>query len=173
MAINVTTVYTKENLIKFNDYIAKSRKVFWSIGTVWTAILIITYVLFNFKWRIHEPFVNTITYVYIVLDLFYIYSYFIHPRLSVKKSKFLNSVIKYSFNEDSFQTEVESQEINETATVKYSVIKKIVKQKEHVYLLVSRVQGHIVDVSDLDEEQLSQLKALLKTKVPAKKFKWK
>ena len=173
MPINVTTVYTKENLIKFNDYIAKSKKVFWSIVTVWTVILISAYILFNFKWGIDDPFVNTITYVYIGLDLFCIYNNFIRARLRVKKAKNLNAVIKLSFNEDSFQTEVESQEINETATVKYSVIKKIVKQKETVYLLVSRFQGHIVDVSELNEEQLAQLKALLQTKVPAKKFKWK
>lgn len=173
MPINVTTAYTKENLIRFNDYIAKSRKVFWAIGAVWTVILLITYVLFNFKWRIHEPIVNIITYVYIGLDLFCIYNYFIHARLRVKKSKNLNAVIRFTFNEDSFQTEVESQEISETATLKYSVIKKIVKQKDAIYLLVSRFQGNIVDVSELDEEQLAQLKALLQTKVPAKKFKWK
>lgn len=173
MPINVTTVYTKENLIKFNDYIARSKKVFWSIVTVWTVILLITYVIFNFKWGIHDPIVNALTYVYIGLDLFCIYNNFIHARLRVKKSKNLNAVIKLSFNEDSFQTEVESQEINETATLKYSVIKKIIKKKDTIYLLVSRFQGHIVDVSELDEEQLAQLKALLQTKVPAKKFKWK
>lgn len=173
MPINVTSVYTKERLLKLSNYMVRRKKVFWSVMAVCTTFILSVYCLFNFVWAITDSSINLCTYLILVWDVIYIYFYLIHPKFSIKKAKNLNAEIKFTFDEEFFKTEVSSSEIEEIATSKYSVIKKIVKNGSDIYLVVSRTQAIIVDTSALPEEELAQLKKLLQSKIPEKKFKWK
>ena len=173
MTINVTSVYTKERLLKLNNYMVKTKKFLWIIMALCTILDLSAYCLFNFVWAINDSTINLGTYLILVWDAMFVFGYLILPRISIKKAKNLNAEIKFSFDEESFKTEFSSSEIEENSTTKYSVIKKIVKNGSDIYLFVSRVQALIVDASALPEEDLAQLKKLLQSKVPEKKFKWK
>ena len=45
MPINVKTIYTKDRMLKFNNYVVASKKLFWSAMSILTFIIAVEYIL--------------------------------------------------------------------------------------------------------------------------------
>ena len=172
MPINVTTVYTIEKLLKVNRVIASTKKLFWIIMAICSAVVIGAGI---FLWLMDEMSVDIIICVVsvIAIDAIYLFCYLVLPHLTVKKAKNLNTGIKYTFEEDCFRTEAANAYSNETATMQYSILKKILKKDDALYLFITSNMAYIVDISSLSDEQTDLLKGLLGSKLPGKKLKWR
>lgn len=171
MPINITTVYTKERLIRFNDYVAASKKALWALVALVTFYIVTEF----FRAAIHGVLtpLKTMCFIWIVvMNLAYIFMSFILPRIKVGKSPTLGLVINYTFDVDTYTSKVSNALIKDESTMDYSTIFKIVKNGEDLYLMVNRYRGLVVDLSQMTGEQKSMLKNVLQTKIEPKKFKW-
>ncbi len=171
MPINVTTVYTKERLIRFNDYIATSKKILWVLVALVTFYIVTEF----FRAAVHGVLtpLKTMCFIWIVvMDLVYIFMSFVLPRIKINKSPTLGLVINYTFDVDTYTSKVSNVLIKEESTMDYSTIFKIVKNGEDLYLMVNRYRGVVVDLSQLTGEQKSLLKEAIQAKIEPKKFKW-
>ncbi len=172
MPINITTVYTKERLLQFSKVIASMKKLFWIFMALCTVFVI---GVGAFAWMLSNEMSLDIMICIIsiiVLDTIYLFFYVIWPHITVGKAKNLNTVVKYAFEEDSFRTEAVNAYSNEKATVQYSILNKIVKTDDNLYLFISSHQAYIVDLEPLSAEQTDILKGLLESKISPKKIKW-
>lgn len=172
MPIQLTTVYSRETLIKFQNYSVASKKLFWTVMILCTA-LIIGEVALALALDIMSTTLMLCVALLLWVDLVYIFAYLILPRLTLKKSKLLDTVVDYTFSEDSFEMHAQNEYASDSSTVKYSMLSKVGKKGRGLYLYINRSQAFIADLSALSEEQIALLKTTLKSHLPAKKIKWR
>jgi hypothetical protein len=172
MPVSVNTVYTKERLLRFNNYVMASKKLTWilfGICTLWVAACFIVLAALGLT----DSTVTLCMVLLLVMDITYVLCAFVLPRFTLGKSKSLNTEVRYTFGDDSFELCAVNQYANETSVVRYTAIAKVGKKDTDLYLFISRQQGYIVDLSALPDEQETLLRRLLASKIPDKKFKWK
>ena len=171
MPIQVTTVYTKEKLRAFIKYSAASKKVFWSIMIICSLLMIALLTLSALLDILSTTLILCAVYLTFI-DLVYILAFFILPHMSLKKSKQLNMVVKYAFSEDSFEMHAHSDYLDDTSTVKYTVLHKAAKKGSTLYLYPTRAQAFIVDLTVLSDEEIALLKDILSTHLKPRRLKW-
>ena len=172
MPVSVNTVYTKERLLRFNNYVMASKKLTWilfGICTLWVAACFIVLAALGLT----DSTVTLCMVLLLVMDITYVLCAFVLPRFTLGKAKSLNTEVRYTFGDDSFELCAVNQFANETSVVRYAAIVKVGKKDTDLYLFISRQQGYIVDLSALPDEQVTLLRRLLAGKIPEKKFKWK
>ena len=171
MPINVTTVYTKERLLRLSNFVQQSRLWFWIITAVASLLVIAIYFF-----AVFNDFVNfEITFWFCVVlffDVFYMFLIFVLPRLMIKKAKNVGTVLEFSFNEENFLIHAVNEHVDESATVKYSMVTKVCNNRDDVYLFISPRQAYIVDLGNSSYEDQVALKRLLQDKVAPGRFKW-
>lgn len=172
MKIESTTVYTKKRLLRFSDYNASSRTLFWC-----AVVLINLCVFFSV---LHSALTFTVSSmdvfmtVYIVLmDILLPCLYFLLPRVTVKKAKNMNADVNYAFEDEGLSLNVKTEQISESSSVKYAALYKVAENKQDLYLYMARNKGFIVDISAFTAEQKASLKAALVNSLGEKKVKWK
>ncbi len=168
MQIDVTTVYTKKRLLRFNYYVAAQKKLLWIAVIITTVFAIAELVAGNLS-----SDTRFIMYMLLFFDFFEIFLYLVLPIISVNKSKNKNVTIHYSFTENEIRTHFDTGAVNEAAVRKYDTLVKLVKNKNDLYLFIDKNHAFLVDVSALDAEQLENLKVILASKLSSKKFNWK
>ena len=171
MPIHITTVYTKERLRAFINYSAASKKLFWSIMIVCTALMVALLIL-SAMLDILTPTLITGAIFLGWLDFLYIFAFVILPRIMLKKSKQLNTVVEYAFDESHFEMHAHSDYMDDTSTIKYAALHKAAKKGSSLYLYPNRTQAFIVDLTALSEEQNARLKAILELHFKPQKIKW-
>ena len=171
MELKISTVYTKQRLLRFNDYFWKQRKVFFSFMAACT-LLIWACVGFLIMINALTDTVVLCGAMVTLMDLAYLFGAFVLPRLA-KKSPSVDAVLTYVFKDGEINISAETAQESSTATMKYPAIIKVGKKDDDVYLFISKRQGYIVDVSALSEIELLALKALVTSHLPARKVKWK
>ena len=171
MFVELTTVYDKKRILAFNDYIARSKKGFWIFMGVCTFIVLGAV---GFVAALGDLDMTMIMLLGLVLlvDALEVFIYVVFPRVTLKKNKNVGTNIKYTFREDNFEIVAENPNMHETATIKYSIIKKIRRNGNDVYLFISNFQCYIVDVSELSPLQVGEFKALIAQNIDSKKIKW-
>ena len=170
MPINTSTVYTRERLIKFNDHMASRHKFLSILVGVCTVIVLLAFALNCVMGDVSTNMIIMLCAM-LVLDLIVVLMYWVLPRIIVKKEKNLNYVINYSFEEDQFTIDVQSDEVCEKSTLKYSFLTAIERGKSgDIYLFIQHNQAYIVDTSELSYENIFQLRSIFNRN--AKKFKW-
>ena len=171
MPINITTIYTKERLFQFHRFVWASKKLFWIILAVCT-IIILGNCLF-LLW-LDADFTDILFFLFFVIfvDATYLFCAFILPRFTLKKAKNLNTTVNYSFDTDCFHIQSTNAYVAEALTIQYSLLTKVEKKQSELYLLVSRHQAFIVDLSNISPEQEANLKDILSANIPQKKLKW-
>ena len=172
MPVSVNTVYTKERLLRFNNYVMASKKLTWilfGICTLWVAVCFIVLTALGLT----DSTVTLCMILLIVIDITYVLCAFVIPRFTLSKAKHRNTEVHYAFGDDSFELCAVNQYANETSVVRYSAIAMVGKKDTDLYLFISRQQGYIVDLSALSDEQITLLRETLAGKIPDKKFKWK
>lgn len=170
MPIEATTVYTQERLLRFQNHLARLRKVTWILSAVVTLLLLILSILSivligNFTLLIYLFFM-------LFLDAFYVFCFVIYPRITIKKSNALNAKVHFAFEEETLHAEATTESSSESSTLKYTSLVKICKKENELYLFIAPQRAFIVDLSDFSEEQICTLKSVLQTKIKPKKFKW-
>ena len=171
MPLRIHTVYTKERLLGFNDFIAKSKRFFLLMMLIASIIVCGSAVLVFLM----DGFDGTMLFymlLVLLMDALYLFLSFGLSRVMLKKNKSLDTVIEYSFDIDSFSFKAENQYANEDVTVKYAAIVKALKNKSDLYLFITPQQAYIVDLSTLSREEYTTLKDVIAARVPAKKNRW-
>ena len=171
MPIHITTVYTKERLRAFINYSAASKKLFWSIMVVCT-VLMVALLVFAATWNILSTSLIMCAFYLVLIDLIYLFAFLILPRITLKKSKQLNTVIEYAFAENSFEMHAHSDYMDDTSTIKYTALHKAAKKGSFLYLYPNRTQAFIVDLTSVSEEQVAILKDILELHFKPQKIKW-
>lgn len=171
MEIKVSTVYTKDRLVRFNRFYAAQKKFFWILLAVCTAIIIFDIVLLALLDALTETIIFSAFMVFIV-DVMSVITSFVLPNATVKKSPSIDAKLEYSFTEDSFVVSAEAKNMSDSVTIKYPALVSVAK-KEDVYLFISKRQCYIVDISSLTDLEILALKSLVTSHLSPKKVKWK
>ena len=172
MEIKVSTVYTKDRLVRFNKFYAAQRKFFWIFLAVCTAIIIFDIVLLYFLDALTETIIFSAFMVFVV-DVTSVITSFVLPNATVKKSPSIDAKLEYSFAEDSFVVSAEAKNMSDSVTIKYPALVSVAQKDGDVYLFISKRQGYIVDISSLTELEVLALKSLVTSHLPPKKVQWK
>ena len=171
MPIHITTIYTKERLRAFINYSAASKKFFWIIMVACT-VLMAALLVFAATWNILSTSLIMCAFYLVLIDLIYLFAFLILPRITLKKSKQLNTVVEYAFTENSFEMHAHSDYMDDTSTIKYTALHKATKKGPFLYLYPNRTQAFIVDLTSVSEEQIALLKDILSAQFTPRKLKW-
>ena len=146
MPIQVTTVYTKERLLRFNNFVVRSKGWMWILMAACTLIVGAAYgLLLSLGER--DRMVEWGFFFILFLDLFYFSMTVLLPRFTVKKAKNLDTSVQYAFDVDAFFAEAKNQYVDEKTTVKYTMLKRVVCRDGELYLLISSVPPSFINAS--------------------------
>ena len=172
MPIELKTVYTKDRLLKFNKVVAASKKWFWTLMIICSLLVISAFIFFAIVDELSSTTIAGLIFV-IAMDITYFILYFVAPHFSINKSKILNMVIDYTFDNDTITSHAVNSYINETSTIKYPLIFKVIKKDYELYLFTSRNRAMLVDISSLSSGQIALLKNTIESQIASKKINWK
>ena len=172
MEIKVTTVHNKKRMIKYSDYFAGMRKPFLIFDLICTVVLLACDVFLIMLSALTFELI-LMTALVIFVDLLMVASFWVIPRIAIKKSHNTDAVLSYVFCDDGADFTAESMMIKESGSFKYPAIIKVCKNDTDVYLFISKRQAYIVDISELSEIETLAFKALVTAHLPARKVKWK
>lgn len=172
MELKISTVYTKERLLRFNDYYWTQRKAFFAFMAGCTLLVWACVAFLAFMNALSET-VAFCGVMVTLMDAAYLFAAFLLPRLTANKATSIGAVLDFAFKDGEMDIVAETNKERSTSTIKYPAIVKVGKKKDDVYLFISKRQGYIVDTSELSEIELLALKALVTSHLPARKIKWK
>ncbi len=172
MELKISTVYTKQRLVRFNDYYWMQRKAFFAFMAGGTLLIWACVAFLAFMNALSET-VAFCGVMVTLMDAAYLFAAFLLPRLTANKATSIGAVLDFVFKDGEMDIVAETNKERSTSTIKYPAIVKVGKKKTDVYLFVSKRQGYIVDTSELSEIELLALKALVTSHLPARKVKWK
>ena len=168
MKLTARTVNNKERLIRFSNYAGLHKLGLWLALLAATVFVTIPFVL-QFTGQGIDARVIIGFCLVTGLDFFYVSSYFIIPRATLKKSPLLGVTIVFTFLDSIFAMDALTKKGSDRSTFRYSDLVKIAESKEDLYLYITKNQAFIVDKSNFTEEELSELKAYIKSKIPSTK----
>lgn len=158
--------------MRANDYYWSQRKLFWGIMIFYTLVIAACTAFL----AMHDTLTDTIKFccfMIAVMDIVLLFSAFVAPRLKVNKSNALDATLNYTFKDVEVAVNVDSKDITDSATIKYSAFVKVGKNGDDVYLFISNRQWYTVDLSSLTDLEVLALKSLVTSHLPPKKVKWK
>ncbi|MBR4053334.1 MAG: hypothetical protein IKK06_00880 [Clostridia bacterium] len=169
--MTVTTVYTKERLLQFNNYVLRSRKFSnWVMGIATVITILGTLLVYCFDAL--DTTVILCFFTVIGLNLVQVFLSVVLPRLTVGKSKILGTEIQYTFEETGFRYRSFGQYTKEEGTVQYALLKRAEKRGKELYLMLNNISGNLVDLSILSDYEEDELRKLLEKSLGTKKVKW-
>jgi len=166
MNLTVKTVYSKERLLRFANFVAFRKLFMWIILAIVTILATIPFVFQFTTIGINGNIILGFCLI-LLADLFYVFSYFIAPRMTINKSPSLGVAINYTFLDSVFLMDSSSKAGAEKATLNYTSLLKVKESKTDIYLYISRNQAYIVDKSEMTEEQATELFSFLNNKLEA------
>ena len=172
MELKIKTLYDKKAILNLNIYVLKTKKVLlWAVGISHFMILA-EILLFAFAGTNLPSITYPVLAVLALMDLFYIFLYFIAPRISIKKNKAMNTVLEYCFYDSEFTIKAKNRYIDEFSTVKYSRIERVGRYKKYLYLFIAANTAYVVDISGVSAEDKLALRQKISFYVSPKKIKW-
>ncbi|MBQ9130871.1 MAG: YcxB family protein [Clostridia bacterium] len=169
--MTVTTLYTRERLLQFNNFVLRSRRFFnWTMGIATLLTLLSTLLVYCY-----DALDSTILICFFTvlgLDLVQVLLSVVLPRLNVGKSKILGMEIEYTFEETGFHYRSSGQFAKEEGTVQYAMVKRAEKQGKELYLMLNNISGNLVDLSTLSDYEEDELRKLLEKSLGTKRVKW-
>ena len=97
MPITVSTVYTKERLIRLQHFTAANKPVFWTFMAICT-LLVAGCWIWLVSLSLPVDHFNIYLFYIFLLDALMLFLYFVLPYLTVKKSKSLDATLTYTFD---------------------------------------------------------------------------
>ena len=169
MKFSNRTVYDKERLIRFNNFIILKKRFFWLLMIVCTVLVFGSFAL-TLALRIYDSTILLCFSLIVLLDVTYIFCYFVLPRFTVNKAVGLNTNILFEFQEDTFKLSATNKNGIESSELNYSSIIKVMESKCDIYLFISKRQGYILDKSGFEVGCPEELLEFLKGKnIPYKR----
>ena len=102
MKFSNRTVYDKERLIRFNNFIILKKRFFWLFMIVCTVLVFGSFAL-TLALRIYDSTILLCFALTIFIDITYVLGYLVLPRFTVNKAVGLNTNILFEFQEDTFK----------------------------------------------------------------------
>ncbi len=146
MKFSVQTVYDKERLLRFNSFVALTKRVFWSLMIVCTVLITVAFAISLAL----DPQYNTTWLCFgLVLfsDIICVFCSFILPRFTINKAVGLNADIVYEFDEVTFKISATIKSGTEASELNYSAIVKVMESEQDIYLFISQRQAYVLDKS--------------------------
>ncbi len=171
MPIETTTVYTKERLMRFQDYIFSARKIQFIFSAAISVICLLCAVLMIVLWGDFKLFLECLL-LFVFISI-YNFAMYLLPRLLIRKAKNMNAEVHFSFGETAVRTSTTSAIGSEETSLYYTAFHKIGKKRNELYLFLDARRAMIVDLAPLSEEQIQSIKNLLEPHFKPRKFKWK
>ena len=169
MKFSNRTVYDKERLIRFNNFIVLKKRFFWLFMIVCTVLVFGSFAL-TLALRIYDSTILLCFALIIVIDITYVLGYLVLPRFTVNKAVGLNTNILFEFQEDTFKLSATNKNGTDSSELNYSSIIKVMESKYDIYLFISKRQGYILDKSGFEAGCPEELLEFLKGKnIPYKR----
>lgn len=163
------TIYDKERLIRFNNFVALRKRIFWSFMIVCTVLTSISFVL-TLALKSYDLTIFICFAIIVVIDTTFVFCYFILPRITINKAITLNADIFFEFKEDTFKISATTKNGAESSKLNYSAIIKVMESNQDIYLYISTRQAYIVDKSGFNSGCPSEFVNFLKGKnIPYKR----
>jgi len=171
MEIKATTINNYETIKKYNKaFVYRNSRFYISIFVLllflgWTVFIIYA------SGDIIMSILNL--FVFLFLLTLMLYRWFIKPKMRYKKSntKLKDIRSEYVFTEDLIHLTSKTESYSGSAEIQYSVIQNVCETAEFIYLYVNKHTAYIVDKKNIENGTVLELRNLLISKLPAKKYK--
>lgn len=169
MPIEATTVYTPDLMYRYQRSMGPSTLSIILICSICSFIGLMNILLMI---MIDEDLTFAIGCMvfFLIMDAIGLFATFGLPKIAAKKTP--NARIHYTFYQDGFTLTATTDHGTESASNRYSVVTKVIKKGNDLYLLISNLQAFIVDLSALHPAQVAQLHGIMQMHLPANKIKW-
>ncbi len=164
MNLSVSTFYDKDRLLRFSAFSGLRRIGMWVFFAIASIFVTVGFILQFLGMGIDGTVIFCFVIVWLV-DLFYLFSYFVLPRLTVKKMPLLGVKIDFLFLDSIFVMTSVTNRGEDKSTFKYSELHKIIEAKYDLYLYITKHQAFILDKTNLSEEQIKELKDHIQGKI--------
>lgn len=171
MTIEISTLYTKDLLLRYQNFITKKKIAFWCIILAANLLLLASETLLFVLTLDPLVYINTYSIIMVLMDLWILFVFFLLPRLTVKKWQSLGTTVIFSFEEESFHYHAANTGINETTSIDYNLLAKVYRNGDTLYLMNTKNTGYIVDISGCTAEEIQVLHERFRALGP-KKCKW-
>lgn len=176
MEIKTKTEYTVERLIRFNNTHVLKNKLRWILYISATVVLLVLFVFSIVKGISNGDYGRMALYggifvVMIALDIYTVIASFVLPRSKIKNAPIVGATLSVTFREDGIVVLGHSKGADSNSAHSYLSLQTIIKKGADLYLYVNKSNAYIVDLSQLTEEEIKQIKQRITVKV--KDTKWK
>ena len=173
MELKLKTIYDKGAILDLNLHVLKSKRLtLVAVGIAHLAVILEYIVCLACGWDLPSV-IYTVSAVLLAIDFFYLFVYFIAPRISLKKNKVLGAVIEYCFYDSVFTLKAKNKYIDESSTLRYASIERVERGKKHLFLFIAQSTAYIVDLSGVEREDELMLRDKISSALSSKKIRWK
>ena len=163
MRFSATTVYSRELLADFNKFVALEKKWFWIWLSVCTVLTLSAFILMLSLGTFNKTVFFGLLLV-LFIDVFYLLSTFVIPKITVKKSPVLDATVNFEFYTDVFTASATTKTSRDTAEHRYAAIVKARETKDVFYLYIAKQQAYVVDKSTLKPNSVDDFRVFLKNR---------
>lgn len=169
MKFSNRTIYDKERLIRFNNFVALRKRFFWIFMIVCTILVSISFAL-TLALKGYDSTILLCFALIVVVDITYAFCSLILPRITINKAAALNADILFEFQEDTFKISATTKNATESSELNYSALIKVMESSRDIYLYISTRQAYILDKSGFNFGCPNEFVKFLKDKnIPYKK----
>ena len=108
MRFSNRTIYDKDRLIRFTNFVVLKKKIFWVIMIVCTVLVSIAFA-WDLALNSYDPIILLCFGLVILLDMTYVFCSLILPRFTINKAVALNADIVFEFQDDIFKISATSK----------------------------------------------------------------
>ena len=170
MKLTSRTLNDRDRLLRFSNYVGLHKIKLWLILLAVTALVTVPFILQFTGFGVDAKVIIAFCLVLIV-DIFYLVSYFVVPRYALNRSPLLGLTIVFTFLDSIFAMDALTKKGSDRSTFKYSELVKVRESKQDLYLYITKSQAFIVDKSGFSEEELTELKNYINSKIEGKNAK--
>ena len=170
MKLTSRTLNDRDRLLRFSNYVGLHKIKLWLILLAVTALVTVPFILQFTGFGVDAKVIIAFCLVLIV-DIFYLVSYFVVPRYALNRSPLLGLTIVFTFLDSIFAMDALTKKGSDRSTFKYSELVKVRESKQDLYLYITKSQAFIVDKSGFSEEELAELKNYINSKIEGKNAK--
>lgn len=176
MEIKTKTEYTAERLIRFNTAHVLKNKLRWILYITATIVFLALFIFSIVRGASTGDYGRIALYggvfvIIVALDIYTVIASFVLPRSKIKNAPIVGATLSVTFREDGIVVLGHSKGTDSNSAHSYLSLQTVIKKGNDMYLYVNKSNAYIVDLSQLNEEEINQIKQRITSKV--KDTKWK
>lgn len=170
------TMVTLDCLTEFNARHQRGAKIFLMIMSIILAacsVFLAGFLIYAYAVWGYIPATTDILYAVIfpILSLNYLLLRPLLIKRAIRKSPMLDATVTYRFTEDCMEMSMSSPTSQQTGTLQYSAVTKVIESAHYLYLYTSDNTAHVIAKDGFTRGSADALLLLLRTKVEAKRIK--